>query len=456
VRYYLDAYGCVKNQVDAEVMMKELNAAGWTATDNAEDADIIIVNSCGFIESAKRESIEAVIAWKQSFPDKKILLAGCLSQRYADGLLEDLAEADILLGNADLSKILQAASSAMEGKRSVIKPKIDVTGKTDFAHVDGSRPLLSLPGSSYVKITEGCDNHCSFCAIPLIRGQLRSRSIESVVNECKTLLNRGIKELCLIGQDLGSYGIDGAAGSFPMGNLPQGTCRLPELLTALSSLQGEFWVRLLYIHPDHFPFSVLNICKNDPRILPYFDIPFQHGSAKILKAMNRQGTPEKYLQLIDTIRNTLPNAIIRSTFLTGFPGESEDDFNQLLDFQEKARLDWLGVFTYSREEDTPAYEMKPKVAKVLAAKRESIIEEKQIPISEERMERFKGKTLQVLVEEKIVNEDGLFLGRAACQAPEVDGAVVINSDTELECGTFIKAVVYARSGFDLNAAHQDG
>jgi ribosomal protein S12 methylthiotransferase len=451
VRYYLDAFGCVKNQVDAEVMMKELNAAGWTSSENAEDADLIIVNSCGFIESAKRESIEAVIAWKQSFPDKKVLLAGCLSQRYAEGLLEDLAEADILLGNADLSKIIEAASSAMNGDHRFIKPKIDVTGKVDFVTADGSRPLLSLPGSAYVKITEGCDNRCSFCAIPIIRGPLRSRSIESVVTECKKLLNRGIKELCLIGQDLGSYGVDGAAGTFSYG-----ACRLPELLQALSNLQGDFWIRLLYIHPDHFPLSVLDICKNDPRILPYFDIPFQHGSAKILHMMNRKGTPEIYLNLIETIRANLPDAVIRSTFLTGFPGETEDDFNQLLDFQEKAQLDWLGVFTYSREDDTPAYEMKGRVAKPLAAKRKSIIEERQISISEERMERFKGKTLQVLIEEKIINEDGLYLGRAACQAPEVDGAVVINSDAELVTGTFIKAVIYARSGFDLNAAHQDG
>jgi ribosomal protein S12 methylthiotransferase len=451
VRYFLDAFGCVKNQVDADVMMNELNAAGWTVTDNAEDADLIIVNSCGFIESAKRESIEAVIAWKQSYPDKKVLLAGCLSQRYADGLLNDLAEADILLGNADLSKILQAASSAMEGKHAIIKPDIDVTGLTDFAYADGRRPLLSLPGSAYVKITEGCDNHCSFCAIPGIRGPLRSRSIESVVNECKELLARGIKELCLIGQDLGAYGVDGAAGAFTTG-----ICRLPELLEALSNLKGEFWVRMLYIHPDHFPLSVLDICKKDARILPYFDIPFQHGSAKIIQAMNRKGSPEIYLQLIDTIRTALPNAIIRSTFLVGFPGETEDDFNALLDFQKKAKLDWLGVFTYSREDDTPAYDMKGRVAKALAAKRKSIIEERQIPISEERMEGFKGKTLDVLVEEQIVNEDGLYLGRAQCQAPEVDGAVVLTADTELDVGTFVKAVVIARSGFDLSAVHQDG
>jgi ribosomal protein S12 methylthiotransferase len=450
VRYYLDAFGCVKNQVDAEVMMNELNSSGWTQAINAEDADLIIVNSCGFIESAKRESIEAVIAWKQHFPNKKVLLAGCLSQRYADGLLNDLAEADILLGNADLSKILEAADSAIEGKHISIKPEIDVTGKVDFVTSDGSRPLLSLPGSAYVKITEGCNNCCSFCAIPIIRGPLRSRSIESVVTECKTLLARGIKELCLIGQDLGSYGIDGAAGAFSVGD-----CRLPELLKALSNRDGQFWVRMLYIHPDHFPLEVLDICKNDPRILPYFDIPFQHGSVKIIQAMNRKGTPEIYLRLIDTIRKTLPDAVIRSTFLVGFPGETEDDFNALLDFQEKAQLDWLGVFTYSREDDTDAYNMKPRVSKVIAAKRKSIIEEKQIPITEQRMERFKGKTLDILVEEKIVNEDGLYLGRAASEAPEVDGAVVLNSDTELECGSFIKAVVYARSGFDLNAAHQD-
>jgi ribosomal protein S12 methylthiotransferase len=296
----------------------------------------------------------------------------------------------------------------------------------------GERPLLSLPGSAYVKISEGCNNRCAFCAIPLIRGGLRRRDIPGIVEECKALLGRGVKELCLIGQDIGSYG------------------DLSALLEALSALKGDFWVRLLYIHPDNFPLPILEIIEKDARLLPYFDIPFQHGSAKILKAMNRRGNAGVYLDLIETIRGRLPNAVIRSTFMTGFPGETGEDFAALLDFQEKACLDWLGCFTYSREEDTPAFSMKTRVPKKTALERKGIIEERQIPITEKQMDRFTGQSFDALVEEKIEGEDGLYLGRLFCQAPEVDGSAVITSGRDLLPGDFVRGRVFARAGFDLD------
>jgi ribosomal protein S12 methylthiotransferase len=306
----------------------------------------------------------------------------------------------------------------------------------------GNRPLLSLPGSAYVKISEGCNNRCSFCAIPNIRGPLRSRPIPQVLDECRRLLDRGIRELCLIGQDLGSYGADRAVG------LGDGT-GLPTLLEALSALPDHFWVRLLYIHPDHFPRPILEICRRDKRFLPYFDLPFQHGSAKILRAMNRRLNADAYLSLVAEIRGALPDVVIRSTFLTGFPGETEEDFRELLDFQARAELDWLGVFTYSREEDTAAYDMKPRVPKKTATRRKALIEEQQAAITERRMERFIGRTLEVLVEELVDEEDGLYLGRLYCQAPEVDGSAVIRSDKPLLPGTFIQCRVFGRAGFDL-------
>jgi ribosomal protein S12 methylthiotransferase len=432
MRYYLDPFGCVKNQVDAETMMAFLNKSGWVQAENAGTADLIIVNSCGFIESAKQESINAVLSWRRLYPEKKILLAGCLAQRYAPELAEALPEADFFFGNADLAGIDEAAGRALgrKGKRAK-------RGKTIGEIEAGKRPLLSLPGSAYVKISEGCNNRCAFCAIPLIRGGLRSRSIPDVVDECGMLLDRGIKELCLIGQDIGSYGRD-LEGAM-----------LPELLRSLSALQGEFWVRLLYIHPDNFPLSILDIMEEDPRILPYFDIPFQHGSEKILKAMKRRGNAETYLSLTETIRRRLPGAAIRSTFMTGFPGETEEDFRQLLEFQEKARPDWLGCFVYSREEDTPAYSMKGRVAKKAALERKRMIEERQIPVTERQMERFVGLSFETLVEEKIEGEDGLYLGRLPCQAPEVDGSAVISGGRELLPGTFVRGRVFARAGFDL-------
>ena len=473
--YFLDPFGCVKNQVDAENMMAFLDREGWASAENAENAELIIINSCGFIESAKQESIDAVLGWRKLFPEKKILLAGCLAQRYAKELAEALPEADGFFGTDDPAGIVRAAEKAMAApgavKRKAAKKALAGLPGTE----PGLRPLLSLPGSAYVKISEGCNNRCSFCAIPLIRGGLKSRNIQDIARECKTLLGRGIKELCLIGQDTGSYGLDMPAGAEAAyksaANSPAG---LYGLLETLSRLKGNFRVRLLYIHPDHFPLPILDIMEKDQRILPYFDIPFQHASEKILKAMNRRGNAESYLALIDTIRRKLPDAVIRSTFLTGFPGETAEDFELLLDFQKKARLDWLGCFAYSREENTPAYSMKGRVAKKTAKDRKRLIEEKQIPITEKQMDRFAGRTFDVLVEEKFEpknsgegaeEESAIYLGRLPCQAPEVDGASVIipvitplstpaitgvSAGTKpLELGALVPCRVIARRGIDL-------
>jgi len=502
--YYLDPFGCVKNQVDAENMMAFLNGSGWTAARNAEDADLIIVNTCAFIESAKQESINAVLSWRTLHPGKKILLAGCLARRYAKELKEELGEADGFFGAENLAEIVNAASVVM----SMPAPRADSPQTEDpradnmFAagrHTDnphaagpwaaGGRPLLSPPGSAYVKISEGCDNRCSFCAIPLIRGALKSRPIGEITEECKTLLSRGIRELCLVAQDSGSYGKDlitpdagwaGAAhpktahhaappdtanhAALPEAALLNsahqaaldGFSQLPLLLEALSQLKGNFRVRLLYIHPDHFPLPILDLMETDKRFIPYFDIPFQHGSEKILKAMNRRGNAGIYLDLIKTIRQRLPDSVIRSTFLTGFPGETEEDFMQLLAFQKEACLDWLGCFTYSREEGTAAYNMKGRVAKKTAVKRKAVIEELQIPITERQMDRFVGRNFDVLVEEEISpgegagnEEEAIYLGRLPCQAPEVDGASVIFSRTPLELGAMLPCRIIARAGFDL-------
>ena len=435
VRYFLDPFGCVKNQVDAENMMFHLAGAGWDAVPDAEAADLIIVNSCGFIESAKQESINAVLEWRRLFPKKKILLAGCLAQRYAKELAESLPEADAFFGVEDISKIVDTAA-LLGDKPGGNAARPSARGSS------ASRPLLSLPGSAYVKISEGCDNRCSFCAIPLIRGGLVCRAVPDILEECQGLLARGIKELCVIGQDIGSYRSGGSG--------------LPELLAAISALPGNFWVRLLYMHPDNFPLPILDVMEKDSRILPYFDIPFQHASPKILPAMNRRGTAETYLALIETIRRRLPRAVIRSTFLLGFPGENEQDFSALLDFQEKARLDWLGCFCYSREEDTPAWSMPGQVPKKTAARRKRIIEERQIPITEQNMDRFVGQPFDALVEERFesgaVEAGGDFwLGRLYCQAPDIDGAAVISGGSSLTPGEFIPCKIIARRGFDLEA-----
>ena len=450
MQYFIDPFGCAKNQVDAENMMASLNSAGWTAA-TPEDADLIIINSCGFIDSAKQESINAVLRWRELYPQKKILLAGCLPQRYKKELTEALPEADSLFGNSDLSGINNAAAQVVGLQPAEIPAAVTFPAEAGNRASVGNRPLLSFPGSAYVKISEGCDNRCSFCAIPLIRGSLKSREIPGILDECRALLGRGIRELCIIGQDIGSYGRDMAAVK---NSLETGSALLPVLMEKLSCLEGDFWVRLLYIHPDHFPLPILDIMKKDSRFLPYFDLPFQHGSEKILALMNRRGNPETYLKLIQTIRNEIPDAVIRTTFLTGFPGETEEDFRALLDFQEKAEPDWAGCFEYSREEDTASYSMKPQVAKKIVHERKGMIENCQIPITERRMDRFIGRSFDVLVEEKVEGEDGLWLGRLPFQAPDVDGAAVINSDGGLKPGAFIKGRIFARAGFDLEVTDQ--
>ncbi|MDR1106462.1 MAG: 30S ribosomal protein S12 methylthiotransferase RimO [Treponema sp.] len=444
----MDPFGCVKNQVDAENMMAFLDGAGWVSASDPGTADIIIVNSCGFIESAKRESINAVLSWKKNYPGKKILLSGCLVRRYEKELAESLPEADVLFDSEDLSGIVPAA-----GKLAGEPPEAAGIPRTPETPEAGKRPLLSLPGSAYVKISEGCDNRCSFCAIPLIRGGLKSRGSGGILAECRALLDRGVRELCLIGQDTASYGRD-TAQTESRRSVPADS--IERLLTAISGLAGDFWVRLLYIHPDNFPFSVLDIMAADRRILPYFDIPFQHGSARILAAMNRRGSAETYLDLAARIRDRLPGAVIRSTFMTGFPGENAGDFEQLLDFQEKIRLDWLGVFDYSREEDTPACSMEEQIPKKISRRRRRIIEKRQIPITGKNLDRFVGGTWDVLVEERLeggTQSGPLYLGRLYCQALEVDGSAVIvpenGGEDPLRPGTFIRGLVTGRSGVDL-------
>jgi ribosomal protein S12 methylthiotransferase len=441
--YFLDPFGCAKNQVDAETMMAHLAAAGWSPAAAPADADLIIVNSCGFIESAKRESVNAVLSWRRAYPGKKILLAGCLAQRYGEELARAMPEADGLFGNTELGGIAPAASALLKASPAPPLPEDRAPELT----APGERPLLSLPGAAYVKISEGCDNRCSFCSIPLIRGPLRSRPVAGISAECRSLLGRGVRELNIIGQDTASFGTD-----------RPGTGGLPDLLEALAAIPGKFWVRLLYLHPDRIPLSILEAMRGDSRLLPYFDIPFQHASGPLLRAMNRRGDGKIYLDLIARIRSALPEAVIRSTFLTGFPGEGEEDFQELLDFQERAALDWMGCFSYSREEGTPAYSMKDRVPRRRAAERKRILEERQQAISGGRMERFLGRELEILIEgsfetpgEDSGKEAGLYLGRAYCQAPEVDGVVLVNSEGALVPGALVPCRVTGRAGADLEA-----
>jgi ribosomal protein S12 methylthiotransferase len=449
MRFWIDRHGCAKNDVDGEEIIARLEAAGNSYVDGAEDADLVIVNTCGFIEDAKRESIEAVVSLKAAYPGKRVLVAGCLAQRYAADLGRDLPEADGIVGNADLSAIVAAAQATLSGERPVLVPE----AAPSIGTVRRAR-RFDFPGTAHVKATEGCSNHCSFCAIPLIRGELHSRSLEEVAAECADLVGQGARELVLIGQDLGSFGRDagserGAASGAPLAE----ESLLPALLERLTRIEGDFRVRTLYIHPDRFPERMLEVMKGDPRLVPYFDLPFQHASERVLAAMNRKGSGAKYLELIDRIRSSLPDAAIRSTFLLGFPGETDGDFEELRDFQEKAKLDWVGSFAYSREEGTAAYAMRGRVPKKVVEARRAAVEEAQERITRERLARFVGREMDVLVEERVertqADEESLSLGRAWNQAPDVDGLTVLRG--ELTPGEMVKARILAVNGVDFDA-----
>jgi ribosomal protein S12 methylthiotransferase len=425
-KFYVENLGCAKNQVDSETIITLLGNEGCAWVTDPAEADLIIVNSCGFIEKAKEESVNTTLLLRERHPGKKILLAGCLVERYEDQLRKELSEIDGFSGNRTLESVRDAALSLMG------------MGRPSSGHEKQVRTaFLSFPGSVYVKIAEGCDNGCAYCSIPLIRGGLVSRTVKEIVEEIRTLHDRGIFEFNLVAQDLGSFGRD------------RGRVEIADLFAALSRLDGRFWIRPLYIHPDHFPFELLPVIRGDGRFLPYFDIPFQHASRSVLSRMGRKGSKERYLDLIARIRDEAPGAVMRSTFLTGFPGETDGDFGELADFQQKAGLNWLGVFEYSREEDTAAYGMKGTVPRGTARKRREILEKNQVPITERGLDAMIGLEAEVLVEEEVKGE-ALFLGRCRSQAPDVDGLTVVNA-RGLVPGSLVNTRITRRNGFDLEA-----
>jgi ribosomal protein S12 methylthiotransferase len=428
--FTIESLGCAKNQVDSELLIAELERSGLQWVAEADEADAVIVNTCGFITGAKEQSIETALRLKQRYPAKKVILAGCLVQRYAGELAEALGELDGFVGLFDPQGLRALLEPAVPAGRLPQEPRAE-RGRQQARRTR----LLSYPGSAYLKIAEGCGNRCSYCAIPLIRGPLASRTRGEILGEAEDLLARGVRELILIAQDLGSFGLDRGAGE------------LAGLLRDLTRIGGEFWVRLMYIHPDHFPEEILDLVAAEPRLLAYFDLPFQHASPDVLSRMGRSGSSAAYLALIRRIREKLPDAVLRSTFLVGFPGETEEDFRRLLEFQQAASLDWAGVFAYSREEGTPAYGFRGRVSRRLAQNRKAQVEQAQVSITSQRLQRHLGRTLFVLIEEPVRGED-LSLGRAYLQAPEVDGLVVVRAGG-LEPGSLHRVRLERLAGVDL-------
>jgi len=468
-RFFIDQHGCAKNQIDGELIAGLLTGAGMVQTFSPEEASLIIVNSCGFIESAKKESLDAVCSIRAAYPGAKILLAGCLAQRYASELEESMPELDGIFGNGKLDSVVQAAERILRGER--VKEVYAQEGVCA-----GARPVLfNYRGSAFVKITEGCSNHCSFCAIPLIRGELRSRTADDIADEIRQLVEGGIYEINLVGQDLAAYGTGAADNVFGDGRtaLPvidadgnnlgtaaeSGLCRL---LRRISGIPGDFAVRLLYIHPDHFNKDIIPVIKSDSRFLRYFDIPFQSGDDRIIRAMNRKGSAASYIALAEMLREELPGCVLRTTFLTGFPGETSAEADNTCSFLKKLKSDWSGCFPYSREEDTPAYSMKRRVSSREAERRAAELGHIQSEITAAALRKYVGTETDVIVEEIVRADegvtDGLAIGRAWFQAPEVDGNVVIRYESELPAeseavfpGNVVRVRILAVAGVDLDA-----
>ena len=431
---YIENLGCAKNQVDAEVMAKALSDKGWVLTDDASKANLILVNTCGFIESAREESINTFFELKDANPKAKVVVTGCLAQRYGKELAEQLTEADGIFGNRDLSQIVPF----IENNTDLLVPQYP-DPDDDIWERDR---LFSYPGSAYLKISEGCNHRCGFCAIPIIRGPLRSRPQHAIIEEAKTLASRGIREINLIAQDLAAYGTDW-----------DGKSHFLELLSEITNIDGSFKVRLLYIHPDAFPLELLEMIKGNSKILPYFDIPIQHASVKLLRPMKRMGDSKTYTDLVSKIREALPQSVIRTTIMLGFPGEDEEDYKQVYDFVKQNRFNWMGSFVYSREEGTYAYtltdEKTHEELSRVAAKRQKRLQKLQEKITSEILQSFVGQEVDVLIEELIEGED-LAIGRFWAQAPEVDGLTVVMGRDMVPGGVY-RCGITKVNGIDLEA-----
>ena len=455
-KFFIDQHGCAKNQVDGEIIASKLIDDGFEMVDSFDAADFIIINTCGFIESAKKESLDAVYNIRASYQKKKIVLAGCLAERYADVFKENLEEVNGIFGNGDLLLISDLLNS--------IKKRPVIVSEQKGVSVYKRNTFFNFKNSAYVKITEGCSNHCSFCAIPVIRGELRSRPIKDVVKEVQSLIKKGFFEINLIGQDLAAFGT-GEEDKKIFEKLKDGgdensTSYLSLLLDEISKIEGKFWIRLLYIHPDHFNFDVVERIKKDNRILAYFDIPFQSGDTEIIRSMNRTGSKETYIKLVKKLRKELPDAALRTTLMTGFPGETEEAFANSKDFLETIKPDWSGCFAYSREEDTPAYKFKNRVSKKISEARAKELESIQEEITQSKLKSRLKKDYDVLIEEVLDAEDdqGFAIARAWFQAPEVDGAFVVRYDRDdkkavkaVVSGNVVKVRAVKVSGVDIDS-----
>jgi len=435
--------GCPKNLVDSEVMMGTLAEAGYEITNNAEEADTVVVNTCGFIESAKQESIDAILEatrLKGEGNASRVIVAGCLVERYRDDLVKELPEVDVFIGTSQVADILKAANSEFDSRQLTITP---VGNKTSTYLYDEYSPRMRATEShtAFIKIAEGCDRPCAFCSIPGMRGSFRSRRFGSIVEEARQLAKQGVKELVLIAQDSSRYGED-------LGEVDA----LAALIRALGEIEDIEWVRVMYAYPTHISDAFLAAIAETPKAVKYLDMPLQHASRNVLKLMKRGGNRESLERLIARVREAVPGIAIRTTFITGFPGETDEDFQELIKFVQNCRFDNVGVFTYSDEEGTAAFDLANKVDPKVAKKRRDRLMKEQAKISKQINKAKIGETFQVMFEGLSQESDLLFQGRLQGQTQEIDGYILINDipeDLKPEIGNLYNVKITEAHEYDL-------
>ncbi|HHV61855.1 MAG TPA: 30S ribosomal protein S12 methylthiotransferase RimO [Firmicutes bacterium] len=427
--------GCAKNLVDAEIMLGLLKEAGYNIVANEQEADVLIVNTCGFIEPAKEEAIDTILElarWKEAGNCKALVVTGCLSQRYGRELLDEMPEIDAVVGTGEFNGIAGIVDRVLSGER------VFAVGVPEFLYDHRMPRLLSTPGHvAYLKIAEGCENRCSYCVIPAIRGRFRSRTMESVIEEARVLVDRGVKELILIAQDTTRYGLD-----------LYGKPSLASLLRKLARIDGLTWARFLYTHPTGFTDELIETVATESKICKYIDIPLQHIDGEILRRMNRKPGPREIEDLIARLKRDIPEVTLRSSFIVGFPGETEAAFSRLLDFIRDTRFDRIGVFKYSPEEGTAAAEMPGSVPEDIKEERYRRVMELARRISREKNEGKVGRVLDVLIDGRAPESELLTVGRSQAEAPEVDGLIYIGNDRP-PAGEIRKVKITQAGDYDL-------
>lgn len=433
MRIYIDTLGCPKNFNDSELAAGLLEHEGHEIVASPLDAELIMVNTCSFINDAKTESIGRIFELAEYKEETGAMLAvsGCLPQRYADELYEEMPEVDLFIGVNEYQQLPEILKDFTKGDRA----KYRSDQYLDFDE-NLRRKLEDNPYTSTLRISEGCDNVCAYCVIPQIRGKFRSRKQEDILREAEWLAEQGTKEIILIAQDVTAYGKD-LYGGFV----------LPELLKKLCAIDGIRWIRLMYCYEDRITEELIKVMAEEEKICKYIDIPLQHCSDNVLKGMNRRSTNSSIRKTIGALREAMPEIHIRTTFITGFPGETEDDFEQLLDFTDEMEFQRLGVFTYSMEEGTAAAEMENQIDEEVKAQRQDAVMRMQLEISLENNQKLVGKTLEVLVEEQ--DEDGAYIGRTQYDAPEIDNSVIFTTDREHKAGDFVMVEITDAFDYDL-------